>query len=206
LLENKPVITVTACRNMWLVAQETVKKELQDAGAHHCDHVALVDRGSAFATFITTPRWLLTGRKESFWRFPAAGVAADDIRASRRFGLALREALETDAEKRHAPMLCGLRACVVDERLIASEKVGRRSFKIWSRLLRACGRPGTPLRRALLAFYLVFLVSLILTVVPLSMLLKAALRPLLRKKLAAARTYFEQPSGSDSSRLSLFNE
>jgi hypothetical protein len=38
------------------------------------------------------------------------------------------------------------------------------------------------------------------------MLLKVAFRPLLRKKLAVARTYFEQPSGADSSRLSLFNE
>jgi len=206
LLQGKPVITVTACRNMWLMAQEVVKQELSKAGAKHCDHVALVDRGSAFATFITTPRWLLTGRKGAFCGLPAAGVATDDIRASHRFGLALRAALKNDEEKCHAPMLQGLRACVVDDRLIASEKVGRRSFRIWSRLLRACGRPGAPLRRALLVFYLVFLVSLILTVVPLSMLLKAALRPLLRIKLAAARAYFEQPSGADSSRLSLFNE
>ena len=206
LIAGKPVVTVTACRNMWLMAQEAVKQELREAGAHHCDHVALVDRGSALATFITTPRWLLTGRKGAFWGFSAAGVSSEDITGSRRFGLALRTALKNDDEKRGEPMLPGLRACVVDDRLIASEKLGRRSFRIWSRLLRACGRPGTPVRRALLAFYLVFLVSLIVTFVPLSMLLKAALRPLLRKKLAVARAYFEQPSGSDSSRLPLFNE
>jgi hypothetical protein len=206
LICGKPVVTVTACRNMWLMAQEVVRQELREAGARHCDHIALVDRGSAFATFITTPRWMLTGRKDAFWGFPSAGVATEDIRASRRFGLALREALKNDDEKRGEPMLNGLRACVVDDRLIASENVGRRSFRVWSRLLRALGRPGTPLRRAALAFYLVFLVSLILTVMPLSLLLKAALRPLLRKKLAVARAYFEQPSGSGSSRLALFNE
>ena len=206
LIPGSPVVTVTACRNMWLMAQEVVKQELREAGAYHCDHIALVDRGSAFATFITTPRWLLTGRKGAFWGFPAAGVALEDIRASRRFGRALRDALRNDDEKRGKPMLRGLRACVVDVRLIASEKVGKRSFRIWSRLLRSLGRPGTSLRRAALVFYLVFLVILILTVVPLTMLLKAALRPLLRKKLAAARSYFEQPSGSDASRLALFNE
>ncbi len=206
LVAGKPVITVTACRNMWLMAQEVLKKELLAADARHCDHVALVDRGSALATFITTPRWMLTGNKNAFWGFPAAGVAADDIAGCRRFGLALRAALKNDSEKTGAPLLHGLRACVVDVRLIASEKIGRRSFCIWSRLLRALGQPGAPLRRALLVFYLVFLVSLILTVVPLSMLLKAALRPLLRKKLAAARAYFEQPSGTDSSRLNQFNE
>ncbi len=206
LVRGKPVITVTACRNMWMMAQEMLKKDLADAGALHCDHIALVDRGSALATFITTPRWLLTGNKRAFWFFPAAGVASEDIAGCRRFGLALRAALKNDEEKKNAPLLQGLRACVVDERLIASEKIARRSFCIWSRLLRALGKPGAPLRRALLAFYLVFLVTLILTVVPLSMLLKAALRPLVRKKLAAARTYFEQPSGADSSRLGLFNE
>jgi len=206
LVRGKPVVTVTACRNMWLIAQETMKRELHEAGARHCDHIALVDRGSAFATFVTTPRWMMTGRKNTFWGFPAAGVATEDIVGSRRFGLALREALKNDEEKRGRSMLLGLRACVVDERLIASEKVGQRSFRVWSRLLRALGRPGTPVRRGVLVFYLVFLVSLILTVVPLSMLLKAALRPLLRKKLAVARAYFEQPSGSDSSRLALFNE
>jgi hypothetical protein len=206
LIKDKPVVTVTACRNMWLMAQEVVKKELSAAGARHCDHIALVDRGSALATFVTTPRWLLTGRKGAFWGFPAAGVAAEDIAASRRFGLALRESLKTDEEKQGGPMLQGLRACVIDDRLIGSEKVAKRSFFIWSRLLRSLGRPGTPLRRALLVFYLVFLVSLILTVIPLSMLLRSALRPLLRNKLAVARASFEQPSGSDSSRLPLFNE
>jgi hypothetical protein len=206
LLKGKPVVTVTACRNMWLNAQETMKQELRAASAHHCDHVALVDRGSAFATFITTPRWMMSGRKNAFWGLPAAGVAPEDIAGSRRFGLALREALKNGEEQRGGPLLHGLRACVVDERLIASEKVGRRSFSIWSRLLRALGRPGTPVRRAVLVFYLVFLVTLILTVVPLSMLIKAALRPLLRKKLAVSRAYFEQPSGSASSRLAQFNE
>ena len=206
LIRGKPVVTVTACRNMWLMAQEVVKQELHAADARHLDHIALVDRGSAFATFITTPRWLMTGRKGAFWGFPAAGVAAEDIHACRRFGLALRTALKNDEEKQGAPLLQGLRACVVDDRLIAGEKVGKRSFRIWARLLRALGRPGTPVRRAALVFYLVFLVTLILTVMPLSLLLKAVLRPLLRKKLAVARAYFEQPSGSGSSRLALFNE
>lgn len=205
-LAGRPVVTVTACRNMWLMAQEKVKDELRALGARHLDHIALVDRGSALATFITTPRWLLTGRREAFWKFPRAGVSPEDIAACSRFGRALRAALARDDEKSSGPLLHGLRACVVDERLIASEKIGRRSFRIWARLIRTTGRPGTPLRRAVLAFYLVFLVSVILTVVPLSMLLKALLKPLLRKKLAAARASFEQPSGSASDRLPQFND
>jgi hypothetical protein len=206
LVCGRPVITVTACRNMWLMAQEQMKRLLADAGARHRDHVALVDQGNAFATFVTTPRWLLTGRKGAFWGFPPAGVPAAEIAASRRFGLALREALQRGAEKQPGPMLDGLRACVVDPRLIASEKIGRRSFRIWARVLLWAGRPGTLFRRAVLAFYLVFLLSLIITVVPLSMLLKAALRPLLHRRLGTLQASFEQPSGSATSRMASFHE
>jgi hypothetical protein len=206
LVCGRPVVTVTACRNMWLMAQEQMKQLLAEAGARHCDHVALVDQGNAFATFVTTPRWLLTGRKGAFWGFPPAGVPTAEIAACRRFGLALREALQRDAEQQPGPMLGGLRACAVDPRLIASEKIGRRSFRFWARVLRWAGRPGTLLRRTLLAFYLVFLLSLIITVVPLSVLLKAVLRPLLQRRLNTLQASFERPSGSAASRMACFHE
>ena len=204
LLRDRPVVTVTACRNMWLMAQEDVKALLREAGARHNDHVALVDPGSALASFVTTPRWMWTGRKDTFLGFPPAGVSTDQINGCRRFGLALVAALARDEERSNGPLLHGLRACTVDARLIASEKVGKRSFRIWSRLLRACGRPGAPLRRVGLACYLVFLLTMIVTVVPLTMLLKLALRPLLQRKLAALQTFFEQPSGSGDARLGEF--
>lgn len=204
LLRGKPVVTVTACRNMWLMAQETVKQLLAQAGARHCDHIALVDAGNTFATFITTPRWMFTGRKNSFWGLPAAGVDAGEIRACARFGHALVDALGRDAEQSGQPMLQGLGACRVDARLIASEKVGLRSFRLWGKLLRALGKPGTPLRRIGLFFYMLFLIALILTVLPISMLLKALLRPLLKNKLAAMQRAFEAPSGAGEERLAQF--
>lgn len=204
LVRGRPVVTLTACRNMWLMAQEDVKALLREAGARHCDHVALVDPGSALATFVTTPRWMWTGRKDAFLGFPPAGITTEQICACRRFGAALRQALARDEEQLAGPLLRGLRACTVDARLIASERVGKRSFRIWSRLLRACGGPGTPLRRVVLAGYLVFLLTLIVTVVPITMLLKWALRPLLQRKLAALQAGFEQPSGGGDERLTEF--
>lgn len=206
LLAGRPVVTVTACRNMWLMAQEDVKTMLAAVGARHIDHVALVDQGSAFATFITTPRWMWTGRRDAFLGLPPAGVAPEKIRASRRFGLALRAALARDEERGPGPLLHGLRACPVDARLIASERVGKRSFRIWSRALRAAGKPGAVPRRVLLAFYLIFLLALIVTIVPLSILLKTLLRPLLRTRLEALQREFEKPSGAGDSRLALFHE
>lgn len=200
LLANTPVITVTACRNMWLMAQEDVKALLAQHQANHIDHIALTDQGGTFATFITTPRWLLTGRKNAFGRFPAAGVAPAEIEASHRFGVAIADALSNNATIQTS-VLQGLGACVVDARLIASEKIGKRSFKIWGSLIKKTGKPGGLLRRMVLALYLVFLITMILTVLPISLLIKALLRPLLAKKMAQLKYQFELPSGSDRSRL-----
>src|SRR5204863_9194288 len=73
LLRGRPVVTVIACRNMWLIAQETVKRLIHEAGGRLVDNVVFTDQGGTLATFITTPRWLLTGRRNAFWGLPAAG-------------------------------------------------------------------------------------------------------------------------------------
>jgi len=201
VLRGRAVVTATACRNMWVMAQQTVKQLLLETGARHLDHVALVDRGHALATFITTPRWVLTGRKDAFWGLPAAGVAEDDLRDAGRFGVALLQGLRRNDEKRDTPLLTGLGACKVDTALVASETIGIRSFRIWGRALRALGPPGAPARRALLVFYMLFLLAVIVTVVPLSMLLRRALTPLMGARLERTRRSYEAPSGSGVERL-----
>jgi len=206
LLQGKPVVTVIACRNMWLLAQEKMKALLDDCGARLIDNVVLVDPGPTLATFITTPRWVLTGRQDSFWGLPAAGLSTAQIAATRRFGLALRDALARGAEKGTAPLLAGLGAVHADARLYISEKAGTRSFFIWGSLLRAVGAPGSPQRVPLLALYLVFLVVMIVTVVPISLFLQAVLRPLLRPWLGRIRHQFEMPSGSATDRLPLYED
>jgi hypothetical protein len=207
LLRGRPVITLTACRNMWIMAQEKIKSLLAGLGARHCDHIALTDQGNALASLITTPRWLLTGRKTPFCGLPPAGVSARDIRGCARFGRAILDALRgTPAGvPGGAPLLAGLRACVVDAKLIASERVGIRNFRFWAKILRACGRPGSPPRNAMLFVFTAFFLALIITVVPASVLLKTMFAPLLRKKLARAAALYEQPSGSGGERLALFS-
>ena len=45
LLTGKPVVTVIACRNMWMMAQEKMKTLLAECGARLLDNVVLVDPG-----------------------------------------------------------------------------------------------------------------------------------------------------------------
>ena len=201
VLRNKPVVTVIACRNMWLLAQEKLKALLAATGARLIDNVVLTDPGPTLATFITTPRWLLSGNKNGFWGMPAAGLNDEQIRGARRFGLALRDGLREDAEKSGQPLLRGLGAVHVDPRLYISERAGTRSFFVWGKLLLAAGPPGSWQRAPLLVLYVAFLALVIITVVPTSLALQAVFRNFTSRWLAEIKAQFEQPSGSSTERV-----
>lgn len=201
LINGKPVITLVACRNMWLSAQETMKQLIADAGGQLRDHLAFTDQGHALATFITTPRWVLTGKRNRFFGLPPAGVAPEEIRGASRFGRALADALDNDAEKSAAPMLTGLRAATVNPRLALSERAAHRAFKVWSKLIRFFGKRGQWRRRPILLLFALYLITLVLTVVPLSLLIQWLLSPLLKPRLERLKTELELPSGSQEFNL-----
>lgn len=195
LLKGAPVVTLIGCRNMWLMAQEKVKERLNDLGARLVDNIALTDACGTAASFLATPLWLFTGRQKPYSWVPRAGIAEAEISAASRFGQAMRKRLLKDELPIIQPMLKGLGAVRIDEKLIASEKVGRRSFLLWSRLLAALG-PQQSRRRAVgLVVYIVFLLCLIVTVVPLSALLKKLLAPLFKERTQREKSYFAGPSG-----------
>jgi len=195
LVRGRAVVTVIACRNMWLNAQETVKRLIQEAGGELRDNVVFTDRAPTLATLITTPLWLLTGKRGGFFGLPPAGIADADIAGAERFGHALVQALRGDRERNGAPMLAGLGAARVDPRLIFSERAGKRAFGAWSRIIRLGGAPGSWLRLPLVVLFCLYLVAMILAVVPASLLLQRLLRPLLARRLESQKTYFEAPSG-----------
>lgn len=201
LISGKPVVTLVACRNMWLSAQETMKQLIADAGGRLIDHLAFTDQGHPLATFITTPRWVWTGKKDSFLGLPPAGVSPDEIRQADRFGLALADGLNNGREQAGQPMLAGLRAVTVNPRLAISERAGRRAFGVWSKLVRLFGKRGQWRRRPVLLLFVVYLITLIVTVVPISLLLQWLFSPLLKSRLERIKAELEQPSGSQEFNL-----
>jgi hypothetical protein len=66
------------------------------------------------------------------------------------------------------------------------------------------GGPGQWRRYPFLILYVVFLITLILTVVPLSLLIQSLLRPFLRQRFAALKQQFDLPSGSGTERMHLY--
>jgi hypothetical protein len=195
LLKGTPVVTLIGCRNMWLMAQEKLKQRLHELGARLVDNIALTDACGTAASFLATPLWMFTGRQKPYGWVPRAGIDEAEIVAARRFGEAMVQRLSADALPIEQAMLTGLGAVRVDEKLIASEKVGNRSFQLWSRLLAALGPPQSHRRGAGLVLYIVFLLCLIVTVVPLSALLKKLMAPLFKARIQREKAYYAGPSG-----------
>lgn len=203
LMKGRPVITVIGCRNMWLQAHERMKARLAEIGARLIDNAVLIDSVHSAASFYSTPMWMVFGNKGPYFggKMPEAGISKDDIAAASRFGRAIAAQLPLRAADSNAPMLTGLGAVKVNEKLIASEKVAKRSFKLWGALLRGIGKPSNPLRYPVLVVYFLFLFTLILTVVPLLAVLKKLLEPLTRAKIAKEKAYFAAPSGESRALL-----
>lgn len=195
LFKGKPVVTIIGCRGMWLSAQEKIKGLLSKLGSKLVDNVVLTDKcGTAFS-FLATPLWMFTGRKKAYSWAPRAGVSEEDITNAQRFGNAIKNRLNDNTELISEPMLQNLGAVVINEKFIASERVGQHSFKIWSAIINAIG-PMYSIRRSVgLVFYIIFLLTLILTVVPISALLKRLIAPLTQKSISKQRAYFAEPSG-----------
>nr|VVV04624.1 hypothetical protein AW0309160_02032 [Aliivibrio wodanis] len=195
LIKDKPVITFIACRDMWVMAQEKIKAVIAELGGTLIDNAVLTDQGGSIYAFITTPRWLLTGKKDPFWIFPAAGVSEQDLQESERFGHRLVSALENDLEKKKEPLLKNLNAVTVNGKLIGSEKIATRSFMVWGKLIQKSGKPGSFPRKIVITIYAVFLALMVLTLVPINLLVKKLISPFRKKAVEESITYYEKPSG-----------
>jgi hypothetical protein len=109
--------------------------------------------------------------------------------------------LAADMEREDGPMLDGLHAVQADPRLISMERAGHRSFRVWGRLLRALGAPGSRLRAGAVVLFAIYLSLIILIAMPIVMALRTLLKPLFARRIAVDKAYFEAPSGSADHRM-----
>ena len=196
LLQNRPVITLIGCRNMWLMAQEKVKTELDRLNAQLIDCAVLTDQCSAAMSFLSTPLWMFTGKKQAVSWIPKAGIDDNEIQNASRFGQAIINRIANSTEEPFSkPIFTGLGAVKINDKLIASEKIGHRSFTIWGKLMRILGPQSSLRRKCGLIFYMVFLILIILTVVPITALLRTLFAPLTKSKTQALKAYYAAPSG-----------
>lgn len=192
LLAGRPVVTVIGCRNMWLLAQEKVKRRLADLGARLAGNIVLADRAGNLTGVVTIAYWMLTGRKERFLGlFPPPGVRPEDIRGAGRFGPMIREALAREPFELDPEHLAAAGAAPVEPAYIIFERRIAKVFALWSRFIRAAGGPGDPARRRRVRAFFCYLMAAIVVLAPLATLAGKVVLRLRRKRLAAEVAYFQ---------------
>jgi hypothetical protein len=199
LFQDTPVVTVIGCRNMWLLAQEKVKRRLKQMGAQIAGNIVLTDRASNLVGVLTIAVWMLTGKKERFLKiFPRPGISNQDIKAAGRFGEVILKAMGGDGFKLAQTDLNARGAVRVDPALLIMEKRVSKIFNIWSEYIRKKGHAGDPRRSRRVRAFMVYLIAAVIVLAPLAALLASVLKIVLKEKIAHEVEYYSQNNLKES--------
>lgn len=197
VLQGRKVITISVSRDMWHGASLKMKKLLAEAKAIHIDNVVVTHQGPRFATFLTTPRSLFTGKKDRLWGvLPPAGVADAEDQRMNLLGAAVARQIGAWADPGSRPLLRGMNAVVVNRRYVIPEWVASGCFPFWARVIRGFGRLGAGWRHVGIFLFVHFLLFMILTGIPVTMITLPLVYPFIRKPMAAYVSRLKQPTES----------
>jgi hypothetical protein len=136
LLEDTPVITISAARNMWINAFVRVRNMLKDAGAKLVGNIALVDKHPNPVSFVTIFYWMLSGKKERYLNiFPKPGVAEEDIANTKEFGQTVANHLSLDTWDGLQDDLLKQKAVVINYKLMFIEARAKPIFAVWAKFI-----------------------------------------------------------------------
>jgi hypothetical protein len=191
VIRSRPVVTLIGCRNMWLLAQETVKRRIAELGGRLVGNIVLQDRTANLVGVATIAYWMFSGKKDRLFNmFPLPGIAEEDIRAARRFGRCIADALQRAPVELEQSRLNDLGAVRVIPAYILFENRIIRIFRVWSRFIRRKGGPGDPRRRGRVRLFLAYLLAAIVLIAPLATGVSLVARVLQRKKIDQQVDYF----------------
>lgn len=188
LLSGRLVVTVSGTRNMWILAQEKVKKLLKEAGANLAGNVALVDRAGNLVSVVTIIDWLFSGVKRKYLGiFPMPGVSPEDIRGAERFGRIIRNHLEAGSLDSLQPELAANGAVPVSSFLLSVDQKGNAIFKKWVQIIDK--RPAQ--RKFLLKLFNIYVVLALYVVSPVVFVFHNITYPFWRRSFLREREYFQ---------------
>ncbi|MBN1186277.1 MAG: hypothetical protein JXB49_28630 [Bacteroidales bacterium] len=166
LLKNKNVITVIGARNMWIGAQEIVKKRLKDIGANLVGNIVLVDRTENHIAGFTIIRWLIHGKKEAGFLLPEAGVSGKDITEAAKFGEIINQTLSDNKWNSLQEKLLKAKAVNIKFHLLMIERNGRKIFDKFAAYALKKGNVGEAKRKPRIRLFKIYLLFALFVVSP----------------------------------------
>jgi len=188
LLNNTPVITISGSRNMWIMAQEKIKKLLKQNNAHLKGNIALVDRAGNLISVVTIFDWMLSGIKRKYLGiFPLPGVSDKDVNESSIFGKVILSGLNDNNLENLQSKFVELDAVRVKPFLITVDRTGNKIFKMWSNFIVKKGES----RKTWLKVFKMYLFVAIWIISPIVFVFYLIFYPLMINKIKKEKSYYK---------------
>ena len=195
VMKNTPVVTVIGSRNMWVNAQEDIKRMIADNGGKLVGNISLRDRHNNLASVITIIYWMGTGKKDRYLRiFPKPGVSDKDIEDAKRFGKPILDAITTKNFNQLQDKLIALNAVELDPNVVSTENKGKKIFKLWSAFILKKGASGNPSRFNRLLMFKYYLLFVIFIVSPFVSLVFYLTYPIFYNRIKLKLKYYQSVS------------
>ena len=188
IFENKPVVTLSGSRNMWVYAQEKIKKLLDQNQANLIGNIALTDRNINLISVVTVVDWMFSGEKrKAYGVFPLPGVADKEIKASKKFGEIVKKHFNSQNFNGLQNDLVQNGAVEVRWFLVSMDKKANRLFKIWANLFQRNPQKKSQLIK-LFNLYLLFVIWIISPIVH---LIETIFYPIFYVKIQKQKRYYQ---------------
>jgi hypothetical protein len=188
-IKNTPIITLIGSRNMWISAQEKIKRQLKNAGGLLKGNIVLVDKHANLTSLVTIIYWMKTGKKDKYLGvFPKPGVAPTDIEYTKLYGETVAEALKNNTLNKLQEQLIEQKAVEVKPNLMFIETRGAVLFKIWANFIEKKRNKTFWLR--IFKYYLFIAIFL---VAPIVLIINTLIfKPFIINKIKHKKNYFLQ--------------
>jgi len=193
LLNGKPVITLINCRNMWLGAQEKMKKYLLEANAKLVGNMVFPDHSSNLTSLVTVLAFELKGVKENFMGiFPRYGIHQKDLDAASSIGSEIKNCIEKNDYALLQPKIVAANLNFLRANIMIMEGRGRAMFPLYANYIRKKGDSGNPARKTRVRIFGIVLPTAILLLSPIITIV-ARLTPLIVPgKMKREIAYYQQ--------------
>lgn len=196
ILKDKPVITIIACRNMWLNGQEKMKTQLQNLQAKLVGNITFVDKAANLISLVTVLAFVLAGKKEKFLGvFPKYGVSDKDLEElSPQFGTTILKHLNQNNYDTLQSELVAKGAINIKPSLMIMEARGRDLFPLYANYISKKGTAGSAHRRTRVRIFGIVLPTAILILSPIITIISRLAPIFFFKKMKKDIDYFSYNS------------
>ncbi|GIZ15660.1 dialkylrecorsinol condensing enzyme DarA [Capnocytophaga catalasegens] len=134
ILAQKPVLTISGTRNMWVMAQQKIKTLLSQNQATLIGNIALTDPHINHISVITIVHWMFSGKKTKYLGiFPRPGVSEKDIQEAGKFGEVLLPHLVSNHYEGLQDKIIANKGVQTNPFLISADKKANHIFHFWAK-------------------------------------------------------------------------